>query len=879
MGLTKGLTILLIIILGAEGKVKIGIIFDDRIVKSHKLSDYLAKEEIEPVFVSSANIQQSNVPHKLKDVMCIVCISRNKDINDKTSKLGEMLQIPVITSSPNAAPNGKFTVSMYPDYELANRVMVDSLKYWKINPVALLYDIKRSEQAANLQSLARESNIRMFLMPELKMEEEKSLSYAAGELKRSHLTAVVLLCDPRNITTVMDHTIEFNLYDVVDVQKDEDLNEDPKEWKWFALDMDFEPKPDCTPTLHGFVGFVTKIPDRQEVKRIEEFKGEILETGQKIHTQALSNNYYANLHDMFMVLVRWISTKHDHDRERLTVKTLREVRIPACNGNVSKKECTLSGEVKFGANGTRKVNDMKIVDIKKGNTELNYVGEWTPNLKTRSAVTQMTWVKCDGRQKCKSRKTTNRKMYRILVKTDDEPFVIIGKNESLPVEKRFTGFCIDIVRELAKPEYMNFNYTIAIQTHGTGSVNEKTGRWSGIIGELIDQKAEMGTGSLTITAQREKAVDFSKPFMDFKMALILRKPVEEELNMFRFLDPFSPIVWLCTVMAVFAMTIFMYIVDYLSPYGNRKTAKEADEPGDEFSLYNSLWFATASMLQQGPDNTPKSPSGRLLAASFWFFVLLMISTYTANLAAFFTNKKPKNAISNLEDLSKQSKIKYGVLKGGQIHNFLRRSNDTVYKKMVTDMTRFNSFANGASKGVKKARKGGFAYITEEPILEYYNSRSPCNTMLVKQLLEAKSYGFALAKNSELTNKLSVNILKLREKKFMDERYTYWWKARSECSTTVKPIGLDSMKIQFNSMAGVFFILVSGVIISLILVVVEVKFKWVIDLILEAGCEQCTDYNCDDDESYEYMEPAVEATTPCPLKRVPDVYSNVQESKV
>jgi ABC-type amino acid transport substrate-binding protein len=60
----------------------------------------------------------------------------------------------------------------------------------------------------------------------------------------------------------------------------------------------------------------------------------------------------------------------------------------------------------------------------------------------------------------------------------------------------------------------------------------------------------MGTGSLTITAQREKAVDFSKPFMDFKMALILRKPDEEELNMFRFLDPFSPIVWLCTVMAV-----------------------------------------------------------------------------------------------------------------------------------------------------------------------------------------------------------------------------------------------------------------------------------------------------------------------------------------
>ena len=60
----------------------------------------------------------------------------------------------------------------------------------------------------------------------------------------------------------------------------------------------------------------------------------------------------------------------------------------------------------------------------------------------------------------------------------------------------------------------------------------------------------MATGSLTITAQREKAVDFSKPFMDFTMSLILRKPEEEEPNMFRFLDPFAPFVWLCTVMAV-----------------------------------------------------------------------------------------------------------------------------------------------------------------------------------------------------------------------------------------------------------------------------------------------------------------------------------------
>ena len=92
---------------------------------------------------------------------------------------------------------------------------------------------------------------------------------------------------------------------------------------------------------------------------------------------------------------------------------------------------------------------------------------------------------------------------------------------------------------------------------------------------------------------------------------------------------------------------------------------------------------------------------------------------------------------------------------------LRNIQNILLLSLIRIYFRLNSFATSAKKGVEKARKGGFAYITEEPILEYYNSISPCNTMLVKQLLEAKSYGFALTKNSELTNKLSVNILKVR----------------------------------------------------------------------------------------------------------------------
>jgi len=78
-------------------------------------------------------------------------------------------------------------------------------------------------------------------------------------------------------------------------------------------------------------------------------------------------------------------------------------------------------------------------------------------------------------------------------------------------------------------------------------------------------------------------------------------------------------------------------LDHFSPSGYRATASRTGEgDGDELNLFNSLWFVAGSIVQQGADNTPRSASGRMLGGAFWFFTLILISTYTANLAAYFT---------------------------------------------------------------------------------------------------------------------------------------------------------------------------------------------------------------------------------------------------
>lgn len=74
-----------------------------------------------------------------------------------------------------------------------------------------------------------------------------------------------------------------------------------------------------------------------------------------------------------------------------------------------------------------------------------------------------------------------------------------------------------------------------------------------------------------------------------------------------------------------------------------------------------------------PDTNPfrRAVSTRMVAGMWWFFTLIMISSYTANLAAFLTVSKMDESIESAEDLAKQTKIKYGAVLGGSTAGFFK----------------------------------------------------------------------------------------------------------------------------------------------------------------------------------------------------------------
>lgn len=122
-------------------------------------------------------------------------------------------------------------------------------------------------------------------------------------------------------------------------------------------------------------------------------------------------------------------------------------------------------------------------------------------------------------------------------------------------------------------------------------------------------------------------------------------------------------------------------------------------------------------------------------------------------------------INSLEELENQNNTKYGVLSNGSVQKFFKESEDPLHLKMYSHMREHQTFVNATSEGVKKARSEDYAYITEQPYLEYYNQQKPCNTRLLNNLLQAKGYGIGLQQNSPYTNRISVAILAVSDELF------------------------------------------------------------------------------------------------------------------
>ncbi|XP_069497037.1 glutamate receptor ionotropic, kainate 5 isoform X3 [Ambystoma mexicanum] len=471
----------------------------------------------------------------------------------------------------------------------------------------------------------------------------------------------------------------------------------------------------------------------------------------------------------------------------------------------------LTGRVEFNSKGQRTNYTLRILEKSKdGHRE---VGIWYSN---RTLAMNATTLNLNTSETLENKTL-------IVTTILENPYVMRrGNFQQYQGNEQYEGFCVEMLKELS--DILKFHYHIKLVDDGLYGAPEPNGSWTGMVGELINRKADLAVAAFTITAEREKVIDFSKPFMTLGISILYRVHLGRKPGYFSFLDPFSPAVWLFMLLAYLAVSCVLFLAARLSPYewyNPHPCLRERHNVlENQYTLGNSLWFPVGGFMQQGSEIMPRALSTRCVSGVWWAFTLIIISSYTANLAAFLTVQRMEVPIESADDLADQTNIEYGTIQGGSTMTFFQNSRYQTYQRMWNYMQskQPSVFVKSTEEGIARVLNSKYAFLLESTMNEYHR-RLNCNLTQIGGLLDTKGYGIGLPLGSPFRDEITLAILQMQENNRLEILKRKWWeggKCPKEEDHRAKGLGMENI-------GGIFVVLICGLIIAVFVAIME--FVW------------------------------------------------------
>ncbi|NWS54334.1 GLRK protein, partial [Chunga burmeisteri] len=390
----------------------------------------------------------------------------------------------------------------------------------------------------------------------------------------------------------------------------------------------------------------------------------------------------------------------------------------------------------------------------------------------------------------------------------EDPYVMVRSAE-------LEGYCIDLLKALAA--MLHFSYKVKVVSDGRYGAVSSNGNWTGMIGEVLRQEADIAVAPLTVTSAREEVVSFTTPFLQTGIGILLRKDtVSQDMSFFHFLAPFSKETWTGLLFAYVLTCFCLFLVARLSPC-------EWNEPKNEenhFTFLNSLWFGAGALALQGVTPRPKALSVRVIAAVWWLFTIALLAAYIANFTALLSSGSEQLPIQTFEDLVKQRKLEFGTLDGSSTFYFFKNSKNPIHQMIYEymDKRRDRVLVKTYQEAVQRVMESNYAFIGESISQDLAAARH-CNLIRAPEVIGARGFGIATTQASLWTKKLSIAVLKLGESGELDYLRNKWWE------TSCLHQSRDRWSpLQPQALGGLFLTLAIGLALGVIAAVVELSNK-------------------------------------------------------
>ncbi|XP_017773925.1 PREDICTED: glutamate receptor ionotropic, kainate 2-like [Nicrophorus vespilloides] len=735
-----------------------------------------------------------------------------------SSKVGPMVQsicstleIPQVQISwnPSTPFNHQPILNIHPDQDLLSCGIATVVKHLDWSSYAIIY--QTNEGLVRLQEILKLVNVDDEPVMVRQLGEGNDHRSVLKEIKNTTISQIILDCETEDIIDILRQAKEVNLLDVFHSILLTSLDAHTLDFNILETNANITVVRIVNPQSQVLEN---SILDWKQGEMYHQRYHEISADKIKTETALMNDAIYFFLSAL----------KELHESEPIATKPL------LCDGSSKKwedgfrvskflkikyMEDGITGPIKFSDEGKRVDFTMQVAEIINGRVEKT--AYWYPSKPdelsfTRNASQLMQQI------------VENLQKTTVIVSSRIGPPYLRNaearQGEVLMGNDRYEGFSMDLIASIAKELNFTFRFELT-EDHKYGNYDPKTKSWNGLIKDLLDRKAHLAICDLTITHERREVVDFSMPFMTLGVSILYSKGKQQDENKFAFMDPFDLEVWVYTSTLYLGLSILLYFIARMAPGDWENPHPCNQNPGELeniWNLKNCTWITLGSIMTQGCDILPKGISTRMGVSMWWFFSLIMTSSYTANLAAFLTMDRMAPTIDSADALVKQTKIKYGTVEGGSTQTFFRESNFSTYQRMWTQMssTRPSVFEKNNGEGVKRVlttKNQLYAFLMESSSIEYEVEKN-CNLKQVGNRLDSKGYGIAMPMNSPYRSAINKAVLKLQEEGTLNELKNRWWKKKVPvevpCDKNIKSSGAD---LALDNVGGVFIVLGIGICIA------------------------------------------------------------------
>ncbi|KAK2820612.1 hypothetical protein Q5P01_023571 [Channa striata] len=400
---------------------------------------------------------------------------------------------------------------------------------------------------------------------------------------------------------------------------------------------------------------------------------------------------------------------------------------------------------------------------------------------------------------------------------------IIGHSESY-TKLCCKGFCIDILKKLSRT--IKFSYDLYLVTNGKHGKLVR-GIWNGMIGEVVYGRANMAIGSLTINEERSEIIDFSVPFVETGISVMVARS-NGTVSPSAFLEPYSPAVWVMMfVMCLTVVAVTVFVFEYFSPVGYNRSLVSAKTPGGPtFTIGKSVWLLWGIVFNNSvPIENPKGTTSKIMVLVWAFFAVIFLASYTANLAAFMIQEQYIDTVSGLSDKKFQKPqehyppFRFGTVPNGSTERNIRSN----YPDMHTHMMKYNQKSvEDALESLKTGKLDAFIY--DAAVLNYMAGKDEgCKLVTIGsgKVFATTGYGIALQKDSRWKRLIDLALLQFLGDGDTQRLETVW--LSGICQNEKNEV--MSSKLDIDNMAGVFYMLLVAMGLSLLVFAWEHLLYW------------------------------------------------------